>query len=183
MKKLFYIFIISSLMFGLSGCSSSQQMDKIEIDFSEAEQAEQNKKYNKPDTHSFEYKLDKPISDMEVDVDLTQLSSTMVFSEVYNMFLNPSDYEGKVIKMSGPFVVYYANPNSAVKHYFAVSIADATACCQQGMEFVWIGKHTYPNDYPEENENITVTGIFQMYEDQGYSYPRIVCETIERTSV
>lgn len=37
----------------------------------------------------------------ELDVDLTTLSSTMVYSEVYNMMYEPDRYLGKRIKMNG----------------------------------------------------------------------------------
>ena len=45
------------------------------------------------------------------DVDLTTLSSTMVYSEVYNMMTAPSDYIGKNVKMKGNFS-YYQDPNT-----------------------------------------------------------------------
>ena len=37
----------------------------------------------------------------KVDVDLTALSSTMVYSEVFNMLNTPENYVGKTIKMTG----------------------------------------------------------------------------------
>lgn len=40
-----------------------------------------------------------------VDIDLTAMSGTMVYSEVLNMQKTPEAYEGKVVKMSGPFNV------------------------------------------------------------------------------
>ena len=79
----------------------------------------------------------------KIDVDLTQLSSTMVYSEVYNMMSRPNDYVGKVVKMSGGFSYYY--DQSAGAYYFACLISDATACCSQGMEFVRKGEFTYPD--------------------------------------
>ena len=42
----------------------------------------------------------------EYDVDLTALSSTMVYSEVYNMMVTPEEYVGKTIKMSGSFATF-----------------------------------------------------------------------------
>ena len=38
-----------------------------------------------------------------IDVDLTALSSTMVYAEVYNMITAPEQYRGKVVKMEGLF--------------------------------------------------------------------------------
>ena len=100
-----------------------------------------------------------------LDVDLTTLSSTMVYSEVYNMMYEPDRYVGKRIKMDGQFAVY-EDPNTGAV-YTACIIMDATACCSQGLEFVLAGKKTYPNDYPEFGSEITVTGTFQLYDENG----------------
>ena len=107
----------------------------------------------------------------DFDVDLTQLSSTMVYSEVYNMMTAPDGYMGKTVKMKGPFSVYHDEETG--NYYFACIISDATACCSQGIEFVLTGEHTYPKDYPELGTEITVTGIFDTYEKNGYRYCRL----------
>ena len=110
-------------------------------------------------------------TDDGIDVDLTQLSSTMVYSEVYNMMYTPDDYIGKTVKMKGQFA-YYEDPETKAQ-YFACIIADATACCSQGLEFILTGKHSYPNDYPELGSEITVTGIFEVYTENGFQYCRL----------
>ncbi|MBQ2101105.1 MAG: hypothetical protein II477_08545, partial [Lachnospiraceae bacterium] len=61
-----------------------------------------------------------------VDVDLAALSSTMVYSEVYNMMMTPDDYIGKTVKMSGAFS--YFKDDSTGHEYFSCIIQDATAC-------------------------------------------------------
>lgn len=111
------------------------------------------------------------------DVDLTKLSSTMVYSEVYNMMTTPDDYIGKAIKMSGNFGVYQDQTTN--KLYFACLIADATACCSQGIEFVLDGDYSYPDDYPDINSIITVTGIFDTYEENGYTYCQLINAKME----
>lgn len=108
----------------------------------------------------------------ELDVDLTTLSSTMVYSEVYNMMYEPNRYVGKRIKMDGQFAVYEDSNTGAV--YTACIIMDATACCSQGLEFVLAGEKTYPDDYPELGAEITVTGIFQLYDENGTTYCHLV---------
>lgn len=110
-------------------------------------------------------------TDDGIDVDLTQLSSTMVYSEVYNMMYTPDDYIGKAVKMKGQFA-YYEDPETKAQ-YFACIIADATACCSQGLEFILTGEHSYPNDYPELGSEITVTGIFEVYTENGFQYCRL----------
>lgn len=110
-----------------------------------------------------------------IDVDLTKLSSTMVYSEVYNMMNTSDNYIGKTVKMNGQFS-YYEDPNSKAQ-YFACIIADATACCSQGLEFTLTGEHTYPEDYPELGSEITVTGTFETYEEDGNRYCRLANAT------
>lgn len=113
-----------------------------------------------------------------VDVDLTTLSSTMVYSEVYNMMVSPESYVGKAVKMRGQFALYQSvdeNGNLIPDQiYFACVIADATACCSQGLEFILAGEHSYPDDYPELGTEITVVGTFQTYEENGYMYCHLV---------
>lgn len=45
-----------------------------------------------------------------------------------------------------------------------------TACCAQGMEFVLTDDYSYPNDYPREGDEITVTGVFDTYMEGDYMY-------------
>lgn len=107
-------------------------------------------------------------TDKEYDVDLTQMSSTMVYSKVSDMMTSPGAYLGMQVKMSGNFSVY--QDSTTGKIYYACLIADATACCSQGIEFVLSGNYTYPNDYPEINSSITVVGTFDAYVENGYTY-------------
>lgn len=100
-------------------------------------------------------------SDGDVDLDLTVLSSTMVYSEVYNMMIAPEDYVGKTIKMEGLFSIFYDEVSD--KYYFACIIMDATACCSQGIEFVLKDNYKYPDDYPEAGSFICVEGVFDTY--------------------
>ena len=103
-----------------------------------------------------------------IDIDLTSLSSTMVYSEVYNMMYEPENYVGKTIKMDGLFTAYH--DESTGNYYFACIIQDATACCAQGMEFILTEDRSYPDDYPEEGEQITVVGVFDTYMEGDYTY-------------
>lgn len=96
-----------------------------------------------------------------VDLDLTVLSSTMVYSEVYNMMLSPDDYVGKRIKMEGIFSIYY--DEGSEKYYFACIIMDATACCSQGIEFEPSDEYSYPEDFPEAGSFVCVEGVFDTY--------------------
>ena len=103
-----------------------------------------------------------------VDIDLTTRSSTMVYAEINNMLTEPAPYLGKVVKLRGRYSGSYYEQGDTYYH-FAV-IEDALACCAQGLEFIWEGDHTYPDDYPKENEEIEVIGIFDSYDEDGFTY-------------
>lgn len=108
----------------------------------------------------------------KADIDLTVLSSTMVYSEVYGMFVSPEDYLGKTVKMEGEFTVFQ-DPNTK-KIYFSCIVKDAMACCAQGLEFVLEGDAAYPEDYPNPGDFITVVGEFSTYLEEGNRYCTLV---------
>ena len=103
-----------------------------------------------------------------VDFDLTNLNSDVIYAEVYSMMIFPDQYMGKSVKVSGVFTVYYDEARD--KYHFACFVADAAACCQQGIEFILDGDKAYPADYPQEGAEITVTGVFGTYEEEGNTY-------------
>lgn len=109
----------------------------------------------------------------EVDVDLTQLSSIMCYSEVYTMITCPAQYEGKTIKMSGD-MAYSMSYGEESQYYFAVLISDALACCQQGIEFVLESGSGDPADYPAIGSQVTVVGEFTSYEQNGMTFVHLV---------
>ena len=98
-----------------------------------------------------------------IDVDLTVLSGTMVYSEVYNMMYYPENYIGKTVKMKGAYAVFYDDTTG--KYYHGCVISDATACCSQGIEFELSEDKKYPDDYPAQGEEICVTGTFDTYQE------------------
>ena len=77
------------------------------------------------------------LAEKPVDLDLSVLSGTVVYSQVYDMMMQPGQYMGKRVRMRGN-LSYFQDPDT-LNEYFAVIIADTTACCAQGIEFVWEG--------------------------------------------
>jgi hypothetical protein len=110
------------------------------------------------------------------DVDLTLLNSAMVYAEVFNIVESPDKYMGKTIKMSGPYYASYFDETDAYYHY--VIVEDASACCSQGLEFIWNGTHNYPADYPADGEKIEVVGEFKSYVELGQTYYYIAADEI-----
>ncbi len=102
------------------------------------------------------------------DVDLTVLPGTMVYAEVYHMLSSPEEYIGKTVKMSGTCSIYV--DDTTKQYYYACIIADATACCAQGIEFVLAEDYAFPEAYPDAGTDVCVTGVFDTYEENGNTY-------------
>ena len=113
----------------------------------------------------------------QVDLDLSEMSGTVVYSEVYNIMSEPEKYIGKVIKIKGNFQIY--QEVTLNKTYYACVIPDATACCQQGIEFVPKKRMIYPNDFPPLETEIVVSGKFTPYNENGTTYYTLLNSTME----
>ena len=116
--------------------------------------------------------------DPAVDLDLTTLSSTMVFAEVSNLLYDPIPYLGKTVRMQGEFSVDHAYTMEGEldlsENYFYCIIEDALACCAQGLEFSLADSTAvYPADYPEEGSQITVVGTVEFFEENGFRHLRL----------
>ena len=106
---------------------------------------------------------EKTLSEV-VDVDLTKLSGTMVYSAVFDIVENPLEYRGKTVKIRGTHFVSH-DPAKDEYHHSCV-IWDATACCMQGMEFELADKN-----YPPNESEITLIGKFDVYTIQKIDNP------------
>ena len=113
----------------------------------------------------------------KVDLDLTKMSATMIYSTIFDMLVMAEDYIEKNIKVTGWFETY-TDPQTG-ELYYAVVVPDATACCQQGLEFVWPGDHKYPEDFPETGADITVTGVYKLIENDGITYTYLEASSVE----
>ena len=122
-------------------------------------------------------------SEDEDYIDLTALNSIMVYTEVYNMMYYPENYEGKTVKAKGMF--NYCEATEEEKslygndYYFYTVIQDATACCQQGLEFVLEEDPGFPEGYPKLGEEVTVQGRFETYYEGETMYAHLVDATFE----
>lgn len=197
MKKILACIICLTLAFGVTACGKASDKDsngdtKIISDAKnkqENSKSDTKKEVSKKEVNKKEVagdagkgkssKSKSKTKGNKIDVDLNNLNANVVYSQVFLMMTEPDKFIGKRIRMSGQFNVYAAeegNP-SGVTEYYAIIIADAQACCQQGIEFVWPG-HTYPEGFPEVKSNASVTGIFEVYEENGKKYCRLVADSV-----
>ncbi len=104
----------------------------------------------------------------DVDIDLTTLSSTVIFSQLYNMLVDPTPYLGNVVRMSGTYIVYSDGSRACL-------ISDEDGCCQEGVHFAL--REGIP--YPEENTPVTLVGTFGTYYINDVLYCRIYDAILE----
>lgn len=106
--------------------------------------------------------------DPSVDIDLTVMNSTMIYSIIYDMMINAEDYCGKSLMVDGYFDTM-VNEALGASYYFVV-IPDATACCVQGLEFILGDPEKAAEGYPETGKDIRVKGVFDSYVEEGQNY-------------
>lgn len=111
------------------------------------------------------------------EIDLTSMSSTMVYSYVFNMINTPDDYIGQRFRIRGTYDEEYWDQTELTYHY--IVIADATSCCTQGLEFVLTDPDAV---YPQLGEEFEITGFFGTYEGNGNRYIQIVADAITTPS-
>ena len=186
MKRIFCLLLAACMMLSLCACGKDSGKDarndassSNEESSASAESIPTPKEQETPDEQQTPEEPEQTQTSADgVDVDLTVLSSTMVYSEVYNMLYNdPAHYLGKTVKARGGFSIYQLVTDGVLQPdpvAYACIIADATACCAEGMEFVPEGDLTYPEDYPELGAEITVIGEFQSYEENGMTWYHLV---------
>ena len=186
MKQLFCLLLAVCMMASLCACGKGREKDAGNDALSSNEEASASaesiptpKEQETPDEQQTPEEPEQTQTSADgVDVDLTVLSSTMVYSEVYNMlYYDQESYYGKTVKANGIFAIYQMVVDGVTQPdpvAYACIIADATACCAEGMEFVLEGDYTYPDDYPELGAEITVIGEFQSYEENGMTWYHLV---------
>ena len=98
----------------------------------------------------------------DVDYDLTLMGKNMVYATVYQKMTVPDQYLGKTFRISGAYYDSYYEDTDTTYHF--IVIADATACCSQGIEFMWEDES---EEYPATGTELTVTGVFETYKEDG----------------
>lgn len=154
--KSLQLFSFSLMMISLFSCSKAK--------------SKKNKKAVIVQPDNVKQELDKgastntSINNSTPDIDLTKMSVTMIYSQIFNMLIMPEEYVDKTIKVKGAFEIY---PNEQGEiDFFTLTVMDATACCKEGIDFIWAGNHTYPDEYPQIGQEITITGTYKSFENE-----------------
>ena len=173
MKRVLVLILAIVMVVSLCACSSDQAEQKKSVTGGSktvSDVLNQGEATGAPTAAATQAKSSITAPSTDVDVDLTALSSTMVYSEALNMLQSPDEYMGKSVRMTGSFAVAEGDG----RMYYACIIKDATACCSNGIEFLWDGDHSYPEDYPKQGSDITVVGTFDKYYEGTSMYIQLI---------
>ena len=105
----------------------------------------------------------------DVDVDLTTMSSTMVYSYVADMLANPSNYTGQIVRMKGDSNTTHGGTHSCI-------VYDALGCCTEGIEYILADEEA---DYPNDGKHIVVVGQFATYTKNDNKYFVLINSVME----
>ena len=191
MKRLLCLLLAVCMTLSLCACGKDVGNDTLSSDEEASASAESiptPKEQETPDEQQTPEEPEQTQTSADgVEVDLTVLSSTMVYSEVYNMLYNdPAHYLGKTVRARGEFSIYQLVVDGVLQPdpvAYACIIADAAACCAEGMEFVLKDDLAYPDDYPEPGAEITVVGDFQAYEENGMTGHHLINARLESSEM
>ena len=174
MKRKLLIIMCSFSLAVLMGCGSKADSTDVSNDTTATSQPVQEAENLEAEAEIEEETI---ASDPSVDLDLTTLSSTMVYSEVFNMMMEPMAYEGQTIKMDGNCAIY--TDEETGNTYYTCVVQDATQCCSQGLEFLLDSEQYALEDYPADGDPIVIKGTFSTYEEDGGTYITIKDSVME----
>ena len=100
----------------------------------------------------------------EADIDLSFGSETIAYATISNILDDPEEYMGQRVKMLGTYKQFYSKTYDTA--YYVCMVTDATACCQQGMEFRLKDEYSLPLD----GQQIILEGIVDVYPEGDYWY-------------
>ncbi|MBQ6464352.1 MAG: hypothetical protein IJJ59_13580 [Pseudobutyrivibrio sp.] len=172
MRRKLLIIMCSFSLVALTGCGSKADSSDVSKDT-----VTTNQQVQEAESTEAEAEEETLASDPSVDLDLTTLSSTMIYSEVFNMMMEPMAYEGQTIKMDGNCAIY--TDEETGNTYYTCVVQDATQCCSQGLEFLLDANQYAMEDYPADGDPIVIKGTFSTYEEDGGTYITIKDSVME----
>lgn len=111
----------------------------------------------------------------KIDYDFTKMNYNMATGIVFDMMIAPEDYKNKTAKIKGQFLTDVYQGTRA----FAVVIWDAGGCCPTGVTVVPLEGRKYPEDFPAEKGQVTVTGVLELLKIYGGDAICLVAEKWE----
>ena len=103
-----------------------------------------------------------------IDIDLTAMPQKLAYSTANRMNMMSEESLGQIVKMNGICSIFHDEKRDI--YFFTCEINDETACCMLGIEFELLDEYKFPDDFPKENEEVTVVGVFDTYKEGARTY-------------
>jgi uncharacterized membrane protein YcgQ (UPF0703/DUF1980 family) len=112
------------------------------------------------------------------DSAVVEIKEKMFIAQTNDVYLNPEDYLGKIIKLEG---LFKAMPTESDFCYYFV-LRYGPGCCgtdgNAGFEVVWDNKVFPDKSYPKEDDWVEAIGKLTYYEENGYPYLYLVLSSL-----
>lgn len=124
-----------------------------------------------------------------IDFDFPAMNRVMRQTYSYRLAANLREFEGKVLRLGGLFLVRTDEDDGKRFYGCLVGEAGGCSCCSVlgVLEFIPKGDLRWPDDFPAVESAITITGRLAMFEEgdmekrQGiYHIPRLVDAVFEK---
>ena len=87
--------------------------------------------------------FDEHFDEIVCDLDLTSMSTTMIFAQVNDFYTNGENYVDKIIKIKGLYIEDYREEIDTT--YKMLIVSDVTGCCVIGVDVVLPDNMSYPS--------------------------------------
>jgi zinc transport system permease protein len=109
-----------------------------------------------------------PLNSEEKEV--VEIREKMFIEQINDIYRNPEDYMGNIIKLEGLFVSEQYGENEP----YCFVIRYGPGCCgtdgNAGFEVAWAKQDGAGKEYPGNDDWVEAVGILQAYEEDGYPY-------------
>jgi zinc transport system permease protein len=99
-----------------------------------------------------------------------EIKEKMFIAQINDVYSNPEDYIGNIIKLEGLFVSEQYGENEP----YCFVIRYGPGCCgtdgNAGFEVAWNKQEAVSKIYPNNDDWVEAVGILQTYEEDGYPY-------------
>lgn len=112
------------------------------------------------------------------DVDMTDLEPADAIDALYDLAEEPEANQGKIVRLTG----YFAYSNWSGEEIFLL-LSDGASCCASQIEFILAEA---PEDLAQltlSDEPITLRGVLDIYDNDGYDDVRLIEAQIERAAL
>ena len=113
---------------------------------------------------------------VQIDTDLSRLSSTVLSAEVSNIYNSGRDNLGKTIRVRGTYSASFNTQLNMVIMY--ILTLDEDDCCREGFEIRVNRDLVFPDDYPKEGSFIEVDGVLRTHSDYGQTMMYLAVDEI-----